>query len=157
MFSEVALSSDGIWRATQFTRPVGTGHFTLSVCSFFYVTKLEFCLEGSSCCSDHAFLLLPKPGCACPDDLLDKSVTVPISERWVPLPSSCALQEFNAGLFDYLVATDDIKLDPKKSQDVCEGGKKRRGGGDAEFGVARGVDFKASLPPSAQTLATSPR
>ncbi|XP_047312014.1 DEAD-box ATP-dependent RNA helicase 16 [Impatiens glandulifera] len=55
------------------------------------------------------------------------------------------LEEFNAGLFDYLIATDDNKtgekdnaeesVDPKKN-------KRQRRKLDAEFGVVRGIDFK---------------
>ncbi|XP_057949544.1 DEAD-box ATP-dependent RNA helicase 16 [Malania oleifera] len=58
------------------------------------------------------------------------------------------LEEFNAGLFDYLIATDDSQtkekhqadekghVAPKKSR---KQGKKKL---DSEFGVVRGIDFK---------------
>lgn len=79
-------------------------------------------------------------------------------------------QEFNKGLFDYLIATDAIKVGPSKakkksskeepkSQEKGEEGeskevgeeaegeaqqprKKKRRLGDQEFGVVRGIDFK---------------
>ncbi|KAH0995929.1 hypothetical protein GBA52_019793 [Prunus armeniaca] len=57
------------------------------------------------------------------------------------------LEEFNAGLFDYLIATDTSKLkenedngessiEPKKSR------KHAKHKADSEFGVVRGIDFK---------------
>ncbi|KAL8143359.1 hypothetical protein V2J09_016391 [Rumex salicifolius] len=57
------------------------------------------------------------------------------------------LEEFNAGLFDYLIATDDSqkKLDEQKADDNTEGKKARKHPKkklDAEFGVVRGIDFK---------------
>lgn len=56
-------------------------------------------------------------------------------------------QEFNAGLFDYLIATDTSKskenedngessIEPKKSR------KHAKHKADSEFGVVRGIDFK---------------
>ena len=57
-------------------------------------------------------------------------------------------QEFNAGLFDYLIATDgsqpkekeqaddDGHIEPKKSR------KRSKQKLDSEFGVVRGIDFK---------------
>ena len=58
------------------------------------------------------------------------------------------LQEFNRGIFDYLIATDD----PRKSNaaesegppEVSEkrGKKRKQPDSDREFGVTRGVDFK---------------
>lgn len=59
------------------------------------------------------------------------------------------VQQFNAGLFDYLIATDDNsqtkKKEEAKSEDSKEN-KKNKGRGkpklDAEFGVVRGIDFK---------------
>ncbi|XP_008790268.1 DEAD-box ATP-dependent RNA helicase 16 isoform X2 [Phoenix dactylifera] len=57
------------------------------------------------------------------------------------------LEEFNAGLFDYLIATDDGQT--KKEQTSKENHiqsryskKKLRQKLDAEFGVVRGIDFK---------------
>lgn len=47
------------------------------------------------------------------------------------------LQQFNAGLFDFLVATDDVHPSGGKGR----GGKRDRQR-DVEFGVVRGVDFK---------------
>ncbi len=63
------------------------------------------------------------------------------------------LQEFNRGLFDYLVATDDVHAAAAPEQQVAAaGGRKKKGGGkrdrrggprkDEEFGVTRGIDFK---------------
>ncbi|GAQ77617.1 hypothetical protein KFL_000010660 [Klebsormidium nitens] len=80
------------------------------------------------------------------------------------------LQEFNKGLFDYLIATDAIKVGPSKAkkksskegskgQEKSEEGENKEGGeeaegeaqppkkkkrrlGDQEFGVVRGIDFK---------------
>ena len=68
-------------------------------------------------------------------------------------PTSRTLQEFNRGLFDYLIATDaPAGANASKRQAAQKGqgeagapkGKKRRRGeeGAAEFGVTRGVDFK---------------
>ena len=82
-------------------------------------------------------------------------------------------QEFNKGIFDYLIATDDpakraeqaARLDNDKQQAAGDAGsikkpgakrrrqqggqegqpplkKRQRAGGDAEFGVVRGIDFK---------------
>lgn len=57
-------------------------------------------------------------------------------------------QEFNAGLFDYLIATDDSQTKEKeqanKDKDV-DSRKSRKGAKpkiDSEFGVVRGIDFK---------------
>ena len=67
------------------------------------------------------------------------------------------LQQFNAGLYDYLIATDDVHAGDRKrrrgGEDEGEGtpteadagkGKKKgkRGRNDEEFGVTRGIDFK---------------
>lgn len=61
------------------------------------------------------------------------------------------LQEFNRGLFDYLVATDDIHGNaphPQQESRVREERsarkpeKRRRPFKDPEFGVTRGIDFK---------------
>lgn len=68
------------------------------------------------------------------------------------------LQEFNIGLFDYLIATDDGKLKKEDNNDAEKsgygkekggsnptGGKKKSGKQllvDSEFGVVRGIDFK---------------
>lgn len=62
--------------------------------------------------------------------------------------SSTCLQEFNRGLFDYLIASDDSRktglVEPKPSQNVSEkkGKKRKHPDSDREFGVTRGVDFK---------------
>lgn len=58
------------------------------------------------------------------------------------------LEEFNAGLFDYLIATDDTQTKEKDQDD--EGGhvdsrkskKHPKAKLDSEFGVVRGIDFK---------------
>ncbi|KAJ4714676.1 DEAD-box ATP-dependent RNA helicase [Melia azedarach] len=58
------------------------------------------------------------------------------------------LEEFNAGLFDYLIATDDTQT--KEREQTDEGGhvdskkskKHARAKLDSEFGVVRGIDFK---------------
>ncbi|XP_024036675.1 DEAD-box ATP-dependent RNA helicase 16 isoform X2 [Citrus clementina] len=58
------------------------------------------------------------------------------------------LEEFNAGLFDYLIATDDTQTKEKDQSD--EGGhvdsrkskKHPKAKLDSEFGVVRGIDFK---------------
>lgn len=68
---------------------------------------------------------------------------------------STALQEFNRGLFDYLIATDDLSVSKKRpaaddGDDAAaaaakggkQGGRKRRKQGDerdGEFGVTRCV------------------
>ncbi|KAL1215698.1 DEAD-box ATP-dependent RNA helicase 16 [Cardamine amara subsp. amara] len=59
------------------------------------------------------------------------------------------LEQFNAGLFDYLIATDDNSQTKKKEEAKGENSKenkKKKGRGkpklDAEFGVVRGIDFK---------------
>ena len=70
------------------------------------------------------------------------------------------LQEFNKGLFDYLIATDDVHAAAADDEPAAGGGKQQqrgkrkgegggRGGGkrgqqrkDEEFGVTRGIDFK---------------
>ncbi|CAH2076754.1 unnamed protein product [Thlaspi arvense] len=59
------------------------------------------------------------------------------------------LEQFNAGLFDYLIATDDNNQSKEKEEAKAEENKenkkgKRRGKPklDAEFGVVRGIDFK---------------
>ncbi|VVB10302.1 unnamed protein product [Arabis nemorensis] len=59
------------------------------------------------------------------------------------------LEQFNAGLFDYLIATDDNNQTKEKEESKGEDNKddkknKRRGKPklDAEFGVVRGIDFK---------------
>jgi ATP-dependent RNA helicase DDX56/DBP9 len=65
------------------------------------------------------------------------------------------LQEFNRGLFDYLIATDDVHAadfvaprdgkGKKRGKNDSKGGKNRRGASakkDEEFGVTRGIDFK---------------
>lgn len=65
------------------------------------------------------------------------------------------LQEFNIGLFDYLIATDDGKSlredghdaemtspDGKRSGGAKISGAKKQTFKDSEFGVVRGIDFK---------------
>ncbi len=62
------------------------------------------------------------------------------------------VQEFNRGLFDYLIATDDVHAAATEQQERPTGGKRqgsrskrsRQGGPrkDEEFGVTRGIDFK---------------
>ncbi|KAL2906527.1 DEAD-box ATP-dependent RNA helicase 16 [Bienertia sinuspersici] len=57
-------------------------------------------------------------------------------------------QEFNAGLFDYLIATDDHQVigkdqeDSEKNSEGRKSKKRRKPKLDAEFGVVRGIDFK---------------
>lgn len=57
-------------------------------------------------------------------------------------------QEFNAGLFDYLIATDDSEIKEKETaiNDSNKKLKKSRKNAkqklDFEFGVVRGIDFK---------------
>lgn len=57
-------------------------------------------------------------------------------------------QEFNRGIFDYLIATDSAKKpDSKAQEDGPRGGgkqgkKRKHAELDGEFGVIRGVDFK---------------
>jgi ATP-dependent RNA helicase DDX56/DBP9 len=66
-------------------------------------------------------------------------------------------QEFNKGIFDYLIATDDpakrAGREPDEEADAGNRGaskkgpekdhrKRRRAEHDAEFGVIRGIDFK---------------
>ena len=58
------------------------------------------------------------------------------------------LQEFNRGLFDYLIATDDVHAaDMVTRKDRDRGGKRKKDGKkgpkkDEEYGVTRGIDFK---------------
>lgn len=67
------------------------------------------------------------------------------------------LQEFNLGLFDYLIATDDSNATKEKVEDSDKSGQGKMKGGsnsvgkkkggkqllvDSEFGVVRGIDFK---------------
>lgn len=58
------------------------------------------------------------------------------------------LEEFNAGLFDYLIATDDSQTKEKEqvNRDKDMDSRKSRKGAkpkiDSEFGVVRGIDFK---------------
>jgi len=49
------------------------------------------------------------------------------------------LQQFNRGIFDYLIATDDVY--GEENVDANKGSKKNKKK-DEEFGVTRGVDFK---------------
>eukprot|EP00889_Picochlorum_renovo_P003249 jgi/Picre1/30279/NNA_005643.t1 len=48
------------------------------------------------------------------------------------------LQQFNRGLFDYLIATDDVH----GMDDASKGKKGKKNKKDEEFGVTRGIDFK---------------
>ncbi|OVA09169.1 Helicase [Macleaya cordata] len=72
------------------------------------------------------------------------------------------LEEFNAGLFDYLIATDDSKIKQKEqgNEDNHDASKKSKKHPkqklDSEFGVVRGIDFKnvyavinLEMPPTA--------
>ncbi|KAK9054154.1 hypothetical protein SSX86_025231 [Deinandra increscens subsp. villosa] len=58
------------------------------------------------------------------------------------------LEGFNAGLFDYLIATDDSELKEKEQADGDKEVEKKRSKKhkkrklDTEFGVVRGIDFK---------------
>ncbi|KDP32115.1 hypothetical protein JCGZ_12576 [Jatropha curcas] len=57
------------------------------------------------------------------------------------------LEEFNAGLFDYLIATDDSETKDKEQGDgsLPESKKSKKQSKqklDSEFGVVRGIDFK---------------
>ncbi|XP_047952213.1 DEAD-box ATP-dependent RNA helicase 16-like [Salvia hispanica] len=56
------------------------------------------------------------------------------------------LEEFNAGLFDYLIATDDSQSaeeqNDKETHSSKKKSKKHSKKLDAEFGVVRGIDFK---------------
>ncbi|CAN4081985.1 unnamed protein product [Withania somnifera] len=58
------------------------------------------------------------------------------------------LEEFNAGLFDYLIATDESQSEGKEQVEDQNGNgrkkskKRRKHKLDAEFGVVRGIDFK---------------
>jgi ATP-dependent RNA helicase DDX56/DBP9 len=66
------------------------------------------------------------------------------------------LASFNKGLFDYLIATDDVHAASSQQQQQAGSKKRKRGKGgdqeqqqgsgkrqkDAEFGVTRGIDFK---------------
>ncbi|KAG0480891.1 hypothetical protein HPP92_011749 [Vanilla planifolia] len=65
----------------------------------------------------------------------------------LPQNSRChILEEFNAGLFDYLIATDDNKGRDQKSNDKPKKNTKYlRRKLDKEFGVVRGIDFKHVL------------
>ncbi|XP_062010657.1 DEAD-box ATP-dependent RNA helicase 16-like [Rosa rugosa] len=74
------------------------------------------------------------------------------------------LEEFNAGLFDYLIATDDSETMEKKENDqkkIDSKNSKRHSKlkpkADSEFGVVRGIDFKNvhtvlnfDMPPSVE-------
>ncbi|XP_062144093.1 DEAD-box ATP-dependent RNA helicase 16 [Alnus glutinosa] len=58
------------------------------------------------------------------------------------------LEEFNAGLFDYLIATDDSQTKEKEKADLESNAEPRKSRKhakqklDSEFGVVRGIDFK---------------
>jgi ATP-dependent RNA helicase DDX56/DBP9 len=58
------------------------------------------------------------------------------------------VQEFNAGLFDYLIATDDSHAKEKEqlnkeNKSQSKNSKRRlKQNLDSEFGVVRGIDFK---------------
>ena len=55
-------------------------------------------------------------------------------------------QEFNAGLFDYLIATDLSQSKEKdelsKESNAVSRKSRKRAKLDSEFGVVRGIDFK---------------
>ncbi|KAF3626914.1 DEAD-box ATP-dependent RNA helicase 16 [Capsicum annuum] len=58
------------------------------------------------------------------------------------------LEEFNAGLFDYLIATDESQPEGKEQVDHQNGSERKKSKKhrkhklDGEFGVVRGIDFK---------------
>ncbi|KAK9285297.1 hypothetical protein L1049_024488 [Liquidambar formosana] len=52
------------------------------------------------------------------------------------------LEEFNAGLFDYLIATDDSQTEQKEQAEPKKSRKRAKPKLDSEFGVVRGIDFK---------------
>lgn len=59
----------------------------------------------------------------------------------------CLSQEFNAGLFDYLIATDDSQSAEEQNDKESQASRKKskkhpKRKMDAEFGVVRGIDFK---------------
>lgn len=60
--------------------------------------------------------------------------------------SSLFSQEFNAGLFDYLIATDNSQTTEEDNDKETHPRKKSKKHPkkklDTEFGVVRGVDFK---------------
>ncbi|KAA0190524.1 DEAD (Asp-Glu-Ala-Asp) box polypeptide 56 [Fasciolopsis buskii] len=59
----------------------------------------------------------------------------------LPVLSRChAIDQFNRGVFDYLLATDECPTDETTQSDT--GGKSRGRKKDAEYGVARGIDFQ---------------
>lgn len=57
-------------------------------------------------------------------------------------------QGFNAGLFDYLIATDDSDSKEREQTDGDNQGERKKSKkhkkrkSDSEFGVVRGIDFK---------------
>uniref|UniRef100_A0A183B6S6 RNA helicase n=1 Tax=Echinostoma caproni TaxID=27848 RepID=A0A183B6S6_9TREM len=58
----------------------------------------------------------------------------------LPVLSRChAIDQFNRGVFDYLLATDERPTDGTTKDDSSGKKGKRR---DAEYGVARGIDFQ---------------
>ena len=78
---------------------------------------------------------------------------VKINSACSPLSKNWNEQEFNRGIIDYLIATDDPRtveqekgvgppvVDEKKGRG-SKGKKRKRPEADSEFGVTRGVDFK---------------
>ncbi|TPP66473.1 ATP-dependent RNA helicase DBP9 [Fasciola gigantica] len=59
----------------------------------------------------------------------------------LPVLSRChAIDQFNRGVFDYLLATDEFPTDATTKSDA--GGRSRGKRKDAEYGVARGIDFQ---------------
>ncbi|XP_069475063.1 probable ATP-dependent RNA helicase DDX56 [Ambystoma mexicanum] len=68
----------------------------------------------------------------------------------LPVRSRChIISQFNQGIYDYIIATDEHVLAEPTGQNKQEGGKKRKkksgkgdGGGDKEYGVSRGIDFQ---------------
>jgi hypothetical protein len=51
------------------------------------------------------------------------------------------VSQFNKGIYDYLLASDEAIQAEKKAADAARGGRKRQPK-DNEYGVARGVDFR---------------
>ena len=52
------------------------------------------------------------------------------------------MEEFNRGIYDYVIATDEVRSQPGGVSE--EGGRRGRGRRkrDREYGVCRGVDFQ---------------
>jgi len=59
----------------------------------------------------------------------------------LPLASRLSIiEQFNAGVFDYLIATDESTADAPASQQKKKSSSKKKSK-DSEFGVSRGLDF----------------